>query len=209
MTAQPQPAATWRDFEQVQLGPILCHALDAFHENGFHGTTVRDLARRVGVTVPALYYHHENKEAILVALLESAVRTLIDRCRAAVADAGDDPVLRFSYFFEAVVLNMTHRARPSALDSEVRHLSPENRRAYAATRKELELMMLALVTEGVDAGVFVVDDVPGTVRALLGMGQSIARWFQPDGPLTPDDVADRYTAIALRVVGCPAPPAHA
>ena len=208
MTVQPQTTTTWREFEPMQLGPILGNALDAFHENGFHGTTVRDLARRVGVTVPALYYHHENKEAMLVALLESAVRNLIDRCRAAVTEGGDDPVLRFSYFYEAVVLNMTHRARPSALDSEVRHLSPENRRNYAAVRKEIELMLVDLVSDGVDRGVFVVDDIPETVRALLGMGQSIARWFQLDGPLTPDQVAASYTAIALRVVGCQESPDH-
>lgn len=206
MPQQPT-TATWRTFEPLRLGPILDHALDAFHENGFHGTTVRDLARRVGVTVPALYYHHENKEAVLVAIVDTTVRDLIDRCRAAVADGGDDPVRRFSLFFEAVVLNMTHRARQSALDSEVRHVSPANRRNYAATRKELELMALDLVTDGAERGVFVVDDVPETVRALLGMGQSIARWYQIDGPLTPDEVAARYTAIALRVVGCQAPPA--
>ncbi|MGW0174354.1 TetR/AcrR family transcriptional regulator [Rhodococcus sp. NPDC003322] len=203
MPASPETTTNWREFEPMQLGPILENALEAFHENGFHGTTVRDLARRVGVTVPALYYHHENKEAVLVALLDTAVRDLIDRCVAAVTDGGDDPVLRFTYFFEAVVLNMTHRARQSALDSELRHVSPDNRRNYAATRKRLELMALDLVTDGVDRKVFVVDDVPETVRALLGMGQSIARWFQIDGPLTPDEVADRYTAIALRVVGHP------
>lgn len=195
--------AGWREFEPLRLGPILDHALDAFHENGFHGATVRDLARRVGVTVPALYYHHENKEAVLVAIIELTVRDLIVRCRAAIADGGADPVRRFSYFFEAVVLNMTHRARQSALDSEVRHLAPEHRRSYAATRKELELLAIGLVSDGVARGVFVVDDVSETVRALLGMGQSIARWFQIDGPLTPDAVAARYTDIALRIVGHP------
>ncbi|MEU3787934.1 TetR/AcrR family transcriptional regulator [Streptomyces sp900129855] len=30
-------------------------------------------AQSVGVTVPALYYHHENKQAMLVALLERAM----------------------------------------------------------------------------------------------------------------------------------------
>ncbi len=77
MTAQPEPefSGDWRVFEPLQLGPILEHALEAFGENGFHGTTVRDLARRVGVTVPALYYHHENKEAVLVTLLDAAVST--------------------------------------------------------------------------------------------------------------------------------------
>lgn len=99
------------------------------------------------------------------------------------------------------MLNMTHRAQRSGLDSEVRHISPENRRTYAATRKRLELMMLDLVREGVEQQVFDVDDVDEAVRALLGMFQSIVRWYQLDGPLTPAQVAQRYIVIALRVVG--------
>ncbi|WP_067668669.1 TetR/AcrR family transcriptional regulator [Nocardia miyunensis] len=209
MPQQPQAtAAVWREFAPVQLDPFLENALNAFHENGFHGTTVRDLARRVGVTVPALYYHYENKEALLVALLDSQIHDLINRCRAAIEDGGVDPVLRFTNFFEAVVLNMTHRVRQSDLDSEVRHLSPDNRATYAASRKTLELMTMDLVSEGVASGVFSVDDIPETVRALLGMAQSIARWFQIDGPLPPAVIAERYTAIALRIVGYQSPDPH-
>jgi hypothetical protein len=44
-------------------------------------------------------------------------------------------------------------------------------------------------------------DVPETVRALLGMCQSIPRWFQLGGALTPEQVADRYVDIALHTVG--------
>ena len=40
-------SANWREFQPLGLDPILEHALEAFSENGFHGTTVRDLARRV------------------------------------------------------------------------------------------------------------------------------------------------------------------
>ncbi|MDT2006077.1 TetR/AcrR family transcriptional regulator [Rhodococcus opacus] len=201
MTALPETTAAWREFKPLQLGPILGHALAAFNENGYHGTTVRQIARRVGVTVPTLYYHHENKEAVLVTLMDTAVRDLIDRSLAAVADGGDDPVIRFTNFVEAVVLNMTHRARQSALDSELRHVSPQNRRNYATTRKRLELMASDLVRDGVENGVFVVEDIEESVRALLGMGQSIARWYQIDGPLSPDQVAARYTTIGLRIVG--------
>ncbi|MGN5237845.1 MULTISPECIES: TetR family transcriptional regulator [unclassified Rhodococcus (in: high G+C Gram-positive bacteria)] len=202
MTAQPETRFTdWRVFEPLRYDPILEHALEAFSENGFHGTTVRDLARRVGVTVPALYYHHENKEAVLVTLLDAAVLDLIDRVLAAVADGGADPVARFANAVEAIVLNMTHRAKRSGLDSELRHVSFENRRTYAATRKRLELIMLDLVRDGTEAGVFDVDDAEETVRAMLGMLQSIARWYQIDGPLTPAQVADRYIVIALRIVG--------
>ena len=42
---------------------------------------------------------------------------------------------------------------------------------------------------------------PETARALLGMCQSIARWFQPDGPLDPSQLAERYVQIALAAAG--------
>lgn len=194
--------ADWREFEADDPGPILSHALDAFSENGFHGTTVRDLARRVGVTVPSLYYHHENKEAVLVTLLDDGVRALIDRVHAAVEEAGEDPVARFSNAVRAIVLTMTYHAKRSALDSELRHVSVDKRRNYAATRKRLELLVTELTRDGVEHGSFALAaaDLDETVRGLLGMFQSIPRWFRLDGPLTPEQVADRYTAIALRAV---------
>ncbi len=106
------------------------------------------------------------------------------------------------------MLNMTNRAKRSGLDSELRHVSPpENRRTYAATRKRLELIMLDLVRDGDEQQVFDVDDIEETVRALLGMFQSIVRWYQLDGPLTPAEVAARYRTIALRIVGHRSPPA--
>lgn len=203
--SQVEKFANWREFEADDPGPILSCALDAFNENGFHGTTVRDLARRVGVTVPSLYYHHENKEAVLVTLLDDAVRELIARVEAAVADAGSDPVARFTNAVEAIVLTMTYRAKRSALNSELRHVSAPNRANYVASRKRMELLATDLVRDGVERGVFEVDDIHETVRALLGMFQSIPRWFHLDGPLTPSQVADRYTAIALRAVGAARP----
>jgi len=62
-----QAGADWRLYEPLELTPILTAALEAFYEHGFHGTTVRDIARRVGQTVPSLYYHHDSKEGAFVA----------------------------------------------------------------------------------------------------------------------------------------------
>src|SRR6266436_3992144 len=84
--------------------PILRAALDAFSEAGYHGTSVRDIASRVGVTVPALYYHHENKEAILFSLLDTSITRLRGLCLAAIADAADTPQARFLNLGESVVM---------------------------------------------------------------------------------------------------------
>src|SRR5580692_1433698 len=47
---------------------ILNVALDLFTEKGYDGTSLREIAERLGVTKAALYYHFASKEDILMAL---------------------------------------------------------------------------------------------------------------------------------------------
>lgn len=49
---------------------ILAAALRLFSRNGFHGTSIRTLARSVGLTEAAIYYHFPAKRAIVQALYE-------------------------------------------------------------------------------------------------------------------------------------------
>ncbi len=49
---------------------ILDAALRLFSERGFARTTVRDIARRAGITDAAIYYHFESKRELLEALVE-------------------------------------------------------------------------------------------------------------------------------------------
>ncbi|MFZ2529481.1 MAG: TetR/AcrR family transcriptional regulator [Rhodococcus sp. (in: high G+C Gram-positive bacteria)] len=191
----------WRKLEATELTPILSAALAAFYETGFHGTSVREIARRVGVTVPALYYHHENKEGLLIALLELSTSDVLSRAHAADDDGGDDPVQRLSNVVEAIVLRMTLRSGLAAIEGESRYLSPHNRQRYREVRKGVERLVRGIVEDGAASGVFDVDDPAETTRALLGMCQSIPRWYHAEGTLTPDEVAAKYVDIALRTVG--------
>ena len=49
---------------------ILRAALDLFSEKGYSSTTFNDIAKRIGMTRGAVYWHFENKEALLTALVE-------------------------------------------------------------------------------------------------------------------------------------------
>ena len=61
---QVDPPATSNDTKQR----ILDVALDLFTEQGYDGTSLRQIAEQLGVTKAALYYHFESKEDILMAL---------------------------------------------------------------------------------------------------------------------------------------------
>jgi len=47
---------------------ILDVALDLFTEQGFDGTSMREIAERLHITKPSIYYHFASKEEILMAL---------------------------------------------------------------------------------------------------------------------------------------------
>lgn len=192
---------TWRQPPDLGLTPILSHALDAFCETGYHGTTVRDIARRVGMTVPALYYHHQNKEAIFVALLDVSITRVRQLCEEALRDAGDDPAARFLNLVECLVLYMANSTKIAYLDHEFRVLSPEHRKSYSDKRRDVERLLLGTIQDGVDAGCFDVAAPADTARALLGMIQAVATWFQPGGRLSAHSVALRYLDIAAHTVG--------
>lgn len=186
--------------EPPALTTILGCALEEFFERGYHGTSVRNIARRVGVTIPAIYYHHENKEAVLVALLNAAMDTAIGGCERALDVVPDTPLDRFNALVTCLTRYMVTYPKLASMDSEIRGLSPENRRAYLQRCQVLEDMLKSSIADGIDTQVFDATDPGGCARAIIGMLQAIALWHHRDHR-TPDSVIDTYRAISLRIVG--------
>jgi len=93
----PDPAATRQPAARAKAAAapaetpdrrqaILDAALDAFAERGFHGSSVRDIARSVGVHEATLYHYFPSKAAILDALIDQLLAG-----RQALYTAADDP----------------------------------------------------------------------------------------------------------------------
>ena len=82
------PARDARDTRQS----ILDAALDLFAEKGFFGTSMRELARAVGVRESAIYHHFANKEALLDAIMTEAGEERVHRFERLLEDSGRLPV---------------------------------------------------------------------------------------------------------------------
>lgn len=197
MTTGSPRTLPWEVFEPLELDPILRAALDAFNEQGFHGAPVREIAARVGVAVPTLYYHHGSKQGLLLALLRVSMTDLTARTELALTEAGDDPVDRVADLVDCTARFMCHRQRLAWLDAQMRYLDDAAREVYAAPRKAFELRWLGELSAGTDTGALEVDHPVDTTRALLGTLQSIATWYRPDGELDPAEIGARHVAFAL------------
>jgi AcrR family transcriptional regulator len=71
-------------------------------ENGPRALTLRAIARRVGITAPAIYAHFENVDDVLKAVVDSTFDALADHLREA-GIGHDDPVDRLRAYCHAYV----------------------------------------------------------------------------------------------------------
>ena len=144
-TASPRRKADTRE-------RILDVALDLFTEQGFDGTSLREIAERLNVTKAALYYHFESKDDILLALH----MRLHEFGKQALLKMGDEPVTlaQWGDLLDEIVdsmlaqrqLFLMHERNQAALeklhkaehDAEHEDLQNQFRRVLADTRISLE-----------------------------------------------------------------------
>lgn len=202
--APPVVGEDWREFTPLELLPSLEGAMAVFPQKGYHGATVRDLASAAGITVPTLYYYHGDKQNILIDLLSLGFGELLERTQRARASVPGDPLSQFECMIEVAVLHMTRRFDLAILESEIRYLEPDNRTAYIKLRADFAGQLREIVERGVSEGVFALDHLGDSCRAILGMIQAITIWYRPDGEESPPEIAAHYVEMSRRIVGAAA-----
>ena len=68
MNASPNPSATPR--AEAQRDRILCAALKCFIEHGFHAASMANIAETAQMSAGLMYRYFENKNAIVLAIIE-------------------------------------------------------------------------------------------------------------------------------------------
>lgn len=206
---RPAPAAEratpnlgdWRHYEPLDLDAVLDAAMTVFLRTGYHGASVRDVAAESGLSVSGIYHHHASKQEMLQRILDLGMDDLLWRCRAAAAH-GSDEVERFSLLVETMALFHTHRREIGFVAaSEMRSLDPAARPHMTARRAAQQRLVDAEVLTGVQNGRMRTPHAREASRAVVTMCKSIAEWYNPAGPFTPEDIAERYVHFALGLVG--------
>lgn len=181
---------------------IRAAAVSLFATRGYEATTMRELARAVGVEAASIYNHFPSKHVLLADLLVSAMAGLVESVREAVDSAPDDPVEQMRVAVEAYVL--CHRDRlgeASITDTERRSLLPEDSARLLALREELAELFRDTIRRGVADGSFVVDDIGVATLSILSICARLPVWYRPDGRMTLDKIADILVRFVLRGLG--------
>ena len=98
----------------------IAHALgQVMAQKGYDGATIADIAKAAGLRSGLVHYHFENKQEILLALLEQLVAQHAERLRGALSTTDNDPRLQLGAFID-VHLALGKHADPNACLALVR-----------------------------------------------------------------------------------------
>ena len=148
---------------------ILEEAVKLFYERGFSGTTLDDIAGKLGVTKPFIYTHFRSK----VELLEAICRPTIEMSLAAIADAAEQRGSASERLFNGVVnftkVVLQRQANIAVYFREEKSLSEAGLGDINAMRKAFDRVLSDLLDEGVNAGEFHIADIRVAALAIGGM----------------------------------------
>ena len=169
-----------------------------FAEHGYHGTSMRDLGKELGLLGSSLYSHVESKQDLLVEVVEEGARLFEASAERAIASnesATDRLSSLIAGHIEVVVRNIDV-ARTYL--NEARMLDVGHRSRVLGARDHYEGVFREVIAQGVADGDFREGADPKMASIfILSMLNATERWFHPSGPLGIEALTVQMTGFAL------------
>lgn len=176
---------------------ILSQSQGILKDKGYAATSVRDIAKALEMEPASLYSHFKNKEDILkITCFEMA-----DKFEIAVREVNDiyfnaEEKLRMAIKLHVEILTQN-------LDSAIifirdwRNLTGDALEQFTAKRNTYEAGIREIIQTGMDEGVFIETDKKFATLTVLSSVNWIVEWYQPDGKLNAEQIADKLSNFIL------------
>jgi AcrR family transcriptional regulator len=196
MTTDSPPRPARRGRPGYDLEALLQVAVKLFNERGYDGTSMEDLAVKLGITKSAIYHHVPSKDE----LLRLAVNRALDGLFAVVAESEASPgpaIDRLAFLLRGSVAVLVEQLPFVTLLLRVRG-NTKVERAALARRREFDRIVADLVGQAEQDGDIRTDIDPAiTSRLLFGMVNSLIEWYRPRRGADSVDIADAVARIAF------------
>jgi AcrR family transcriptional regulator len=166
-----------------------------FSERGYQNTTLEDIVSQVNISRVTFYTYFESKEALLKAIFERASATYQQGLEEILAQPlSCQEKLRQAVAFQVVsVTNGQPLAR--IFFREEASVPTDTAELVAATQQKAERLLEIEMEKGIRSGEIINENPHLLMQAFRGMCTWLYRWYQPRGPVTPDDIVRVFTRV--------------
>src|SRR5690606_20866493 len=167
-----------------------------FASRGYHGTSMRDLGRELGMLGGSLYAHVDSKQDLLVEVVGEGAELFDAVAARAVATPGTaaDRLRAFVEGHVGVVIDNLDVVRTYL--NEARALDDVRRARVLAARDRYEGVLREILTEGAADGSFGPDVDKIDAIFILSVLNALERWYHPDGPVDREFLVGRIARFS-------------
>ncbi|MCK9541565.1 MAG: TetR/AcrR family transcriptional regulator [Novosphingobium sp.] len=193
-----QPARTARRKSRkpgANREAIIAAAATVFLEHGYHQASLDDIAGRIGISKPTIYYWVGGKEAVLAECMRQSLSGLMARLDTIESDGltGADQLDRAVRYCVGVACTDLGRCVVRIPD----HVLSEYRNEIRGIKKAVSHILSRLHEKGIEDGTLRSGDPRLIGQLLRGLINSVGDWFDPRGAWTPDHIADTIVVMAV------------
>lgn len=178
---------------------IVRTAAELFAVNGYDATGIAEIQARAEISRGAFYYHIDSKQTLLFEISKNQV----DKMNAVAAELAARPEpadVKIREMGRKLLRNISdHRAEWAVFFRDFVALTGQRREQILAARDRYEQYWADLCQAGVREGVLN-EVTPLQVKGILGMLNYTYLWFDPQGIVSPEELADSYTDLLLNGV---------
>jgi AcrR family transcriptional regulator len=197
---RPPATSPWRDAaardadRERKRAALIRAAAQAFKANGFHNTSLDDVAAAVGVTKPLVYFYVGNKQQLLF----ECFRTGVDELRVAFKNAersSGNARQRLIQVLAGYAEAITGEFGWCMVRAEDLDLDTELSSKIKSLKSEIDQGLRRLLRAGMEDGSVRDCDPKMTAFAVAGALNWIAYWHRGREALTPGEIAARFVDL--------------
>jgi AcrR family transcriptional regulator len=182
---------------ELKREAVLRTALEFFNDKGFHATSLDEVADALNVTKPTIYHYFSSKDEILFECCRRGIES-IREAGATVEKQGGSGMERLKAHMRNYAIVMTQDFGMCVTRTADHELSKESRARFHALKRQTDAQIRAVIEEGMRDGSIAKGDSRLMTFTLTGALNWIARWYDPKGPLTPEEIADGCVATLVQ-----------
>ncbi|TCP52325.1 TetR family transcriptional regulator [Tumebacillus sp. BK434] len=176
---------------------IVLAAVKLFEKKGYHATSVQDIADAVGLQKGSLYHYISGKEDLLLGVAQRAITEFNLRMERILAEAVSSQE-KMKKAMEMHLGLITHDVQLSTVLLRESVALGEKPQQVVLEATDLYLnLWTRLIEEGIERGEFRPGHARMTALAVLGACNWVYRWYQEEGALSADKVAEIYAGVFL------------
>lgn len=180
-------------------------ATDLFVHRGYKATSMKAIADQLGISPPAIYWHFSSKQDLFLTSMRCLLDKFLNYVEAQIT--ADTPIEQLRQFVSAhVTWKLNQKNESGAYTSslgmrDIIHELPHDHQSILIERQRTHLTRLRDILENGSAkGTFSIEDVGVTSFAIVSMCEYVVTWYDPEGCLAPNQVADMYSNLAAAMV---------